>query len=228
MNLPRRKQKQDFEYNQYNREMETKFIPALEEIINDLRSEKRGKFSLARFGAEILPLLVSDDPEERKLGERMHWEIANRNPFNEVELLDENGQVVCILPSSRAKIPSVHGKRDEQTPITARAIEMQMAQSEDRMFGRTIGSINSASGQVYRKLSKEYETVGDLNVMIAWDQILTYFGYPSLFTKEEKADLIKRKLTFEWDKEKKLNQSTQAAPTPTQVDNEYEEDDWEV
>lgn len=227
MNLPRRKQKQDFELNQYNNEMENRFIPALEEIINDLRSEKRGRFPLARFGAEILPLLVSDDKDERHLGEKMHWEIANRDPFNEVELVDEQGRVVCILPSSRARIPSVHGSREEETPITARALEMQMAQAEDRMFGRPIGSRNSASGQVYQKLSKDYEMIGDLNVMIAWDQILTYFGYPSLFTKEEKADLIKRGLTFEWDKEKKLNQSSAATPTAKPED-EYEEDDWEV
>ena len=229
MNLPRRKQNKDFDLNKYNGDMERKFIPALEEIINDLRSDKRGRFPLARFGAEILPYLVSDDPEDRKLGERMHWEIANRDPFNEVELYDENGNTVCILPSSRARIPSVHGRRDEQTPITARALQMEMARSEDQMFGRAPGSYNSATGQIYQQLSREYETFGGLEIMIAWDQILTYFDYPSLFRPEEKADLIKRGYTFAWDANKKISTSANAltANEPKQEDT-YEEDDWEV
>lgn len=228
MKIPRRKQNKDFELNQYNAGMERRYIPALEEIINDLRSEKRGRFPLKRFGAEILPYLVSDDPDERYIGERMHWEIANRDPFNEVELTDEEGNTVCILPSSRARIPSFHGKREEQTPITARALDMQMAASEDRMFGRVPGSINSATGQIYQSLSRDYEAIGGLEIMIAWDQILTYFDYPSLFTPKEKADLIARGYTFEWDENKRIRTTPQEEVAVTKSEDDYEEDDWEV
>lgn len=206
-------------------------LPALAEIVSDVRSGSRGRFSLEVFGRDILPLLMSEDPDEQQLGRQHHFTIANNNPFNEVELVDNHGNVIFILPPAMMRIPSLRGHLGDYRPIADAKSDFMIAHAEDMMFGREPSSLNSETGEVYRSLADEYQDICDPMVLIEWDKIVTYFGYPSFFKPEEKQVLIAKGLTVDW--------STNPLATPigkvkadesesVQEEESYEEDDWEV
>lgn len=207
--------------------MKNKYLPALEEIVNEVQGDARGHMSLDAFGNDILPLLMSNDPQEQQLGRQRHLQVAKNNPFNEIELLDENGNIKFILPPAMAKIPSLKPR----SPIEESKVDFMIAHSQDMMFGREPSSLNSMTGELYKSLSHEYESIGDAKTFIIWDQIVTYFGYPSFFSPEEKKVLVERGMTFEWGNEARKRVEVNQAFSTTRMETTeetYEEDDWEM
>lgn len=221
----------DGEHLDFSPEMNNKVIPALEEIISEVQSSSRGKFPLEAFGREILPLLMSENQEEQQLGRQRHFAIANNNPFNEVELYNERNEVVFILPPAMMRIPSLRGHLGEIRPIADAKPDFMIARSQDMMFGQEPTSLRSHTGELYRGLAEEYQDIANPKVLIVWDQIVTYFGYPSFFKPEEKKLLIEKGLTFEWeDKRIAPIQTSKTVSVDNAVAEEesYGEDDWEM
>lgn len=216
----------------YSPDMKNKYVPALVEILTDVQTAVRGKMNIRVFGETILPLLMSKNEDEQKLGQSRYIQAANNNPFNEVELVNDLNQIVFILPPPMARIPSIQHDAREAGPLSRAKMDFMLAQSEDMMFGREPSSLRSATGDVYRSVAHEFEHIANPTVLIAWDQIVTYFGYPSFFKPEEREYLISKGLMTDLTKEGLVSQGTsrveEVKKVETKIEETYEEDDWEI
>lgn len=141
-------------------------------LLNDVKT-----ITVNAFKDELLPMLMSEDPEIIKLGID-YFERVACGPHRPLDIVNEYNEVIIRAPGARSNIQTQ--QNDVTSTITS---YMAAAFRRDQMLGN--GKTPNTDNVLENIFNSDNDTF-DYNFLIGWDAVLMTFGYPSYFTELER------------------------------------------